>query len=92
MLNPRPFQCFRCWGFGHSINTCNSARDRRGNCFRCGDTGHKLDTCNRPIRCIVCAEVGRSSDHRCGSDLCRKIQEEEGVPVRRTDLPVSRND
>ncbi|KMQ92223.1 gag-pol polyprotein [Lasius niger] len=71
MLETRPTQCFRCWGFGHVRYSCSSNIDRSRACFNYGMEGHALRAFTRPSRCVVCEAEGRTSDHRLGSASCK---------------------
>ncbi|XP_029171147.1 uncharacterized protein LOC114940594 [Nylanderia fulva] len=71
MLKARPIQCFKCWGHGHLRTKCTSTIDRSRTCYRCGTDGHPALTCTNPVRCILCADQGKDSNHRIGTALCR---------------------
>ncbi|KMQ84329.1 gag polyprotein [Lasius niger] len=70
LLQARPIQCFKCWGFGHVRFACTSSVDRSRSCFNCGKEGHSLRDCQLPSYCVVCAAEGKGSNHRLGSTLC----------------------
>jgi hypothetical protein len=69
-LRQRPAQCFKCWGTGHTIATCDSRADRRGLCYRCGQGGHTANKCEDNTHCSLCADLGRPAGHRFGGSAC----------------------
>ncbi|XP_029176055.1 uncharacterized protein LOC114944330 [Nylanderia fulva] len=71
ILKARPTQCFKCWGHGHLRVKCTSTVDRSRTCYRCGAEGHPALTCTNPVRCILCAEQGKDSNHRIGTRMCK---------------------
>lgn len=71
LLKSRPVRCYKCWKLGHLKNNCESAADRSFACYRCGQNGHPAKNCTGQIRCVICAELGISADHRIGSAACK---------------------
>lgn len=69
-LKSRPLQCFRCWRLGHARVACKSTVDRTGGCFRCGKEGHQAKSCQEAFSCAICAEDGKESAHRMGTEGC----------------------
>ncbi|XP_026330913.1 uncharacterized protein LOC113238291 [Hyposmocoma kahamanoa] len=65
-LEQRPLRCYRCLGLGHTRPMCTSGSSREDLCFRCGNEGHQASNCKGVLRCAVCADAGRPSDHRMG--------------------------
>lgn len=47
----RVFRCFKCGGFNHKADECNSEL-----CGKCGESGHEKDNCDNPVRkrCVNC--------------------------------------
>lgn len=78
LLKRQPFQCFRCWHFGHVRGNCRAEVDRTAACSKCGQTGHVAGNCNktRP-KCIICEDIGAEFAHKLGSTVCLRNQ---GVP------------
>ncbi|XP_028170411.1 uncharacterized protein LOC114360055 [Ostrinia furnacalis] len=70
-LESRPLRCFKCLGLGHTKQLCPSSSTRNELCFRCGHPGHKSTSCSAKIRCAVCADAGKASDHIMGGKSCR---------------------
>lgn len=70
LLESRPVQCFRCWGYGHVRFACTSPEDRSKSCFRCGEEGHIAIRCEATPRCGLCRSQGRNDGHRMGSTQC----------------------
>lgn len=70
-LEQRPLRCYRCLGLGHTRTTCTSSNARDKLCFRCGCEGHLASDCTGALRCAVCADAGRRSDHRMGGRSCK---------------------
>lgn len=70
LLNARPVQCFKCWGFGHFQFSCRSTVNRTGTCFRCGISGHAARNCAGQLSCLVCREAGVEYGHRMGGPIC----------------------
>lgn len=64
LLGGRPFQCFKCWGFGHiRVASSGAAVDRNGACYRCGRTDHITRVCIESASCAVCVEEERDAGH-----------------------------
>lgn len=68
---PQRLQCFKCWNFGHTRETCGSSIDRSELCFRCGCGGHKIRDCVNAPHCALCEANRFVSDHKTGSYACR---------------------
>lgn len=62
----RIFQCFGCYGFGHSAKECK--KDRR--CIRCGEPGHVGSSCRNAVSCTNCKARGQVADHMVTSTDC----------------------
>ena len=64
-------QCYRCWGYGHTADTCKEETDRRDDCKRCGESGHRRRECEKDQRCPICNKEGHSAGtggaRRCGA-------------------------
>lgn len=86
LLNVKPTQCYKCWAFGHMQTRCTSETDRRGACFRCGESGHKSKECASQIRCVLCAEAGRSAQHRMGAIGCSSLPGQIGLNRRQAEV------
>lgn len=56
-------QCFRCWNFGHTRETCRTLVDRSSLCFRCGQDGHKVKDCRNVAHCALCDCNKLDSNH-----------------------------
>lgn len=69
-LEPRPLQCSRCLEKGHVQTKCNGGANRAACCYKCGEEGHFARDCRVPVRCPVCASLGRPDKHRAGSRAC----------------------
>lgn len=63
-LKPRPMQCYRCMGAGHTRAMCTEDADRSNLCYRCGEKGHKVGDCSGPLSCAFCKDHGWKHDHR----------------------------
>lgn len=70
LLKARATRCFKCWKQGHLRNNCKSIADYTRTCYRCGTEGHPAKTCLAPLRCVLCVEIGKETNHRMGSGLC----------------------
>lgn len=70
LLRARPLQCFKCWGYGHARNSCQSEIDRGNTCYRCVIEVHNARKCTEKQSCTVCAEKGLDNQHRMGSLVC----------------------
>lgn len=84
LLESKPVQCFRCWGFGHVRSNCRSEKSRFGQCFKCGEQDHTARQCNSEVRCIPCQDIGKRHDHRMGNNFCeaRKIASRRNRPAK----------
>ncbi|CAD1476229.1 unnamed protein product, partial [Heterotrigona itama] len=60
-LDKRPLQCFRCMEMGHTAPRCSSETDSSRRCYRCGTPGHFARNCTAPVKCPLCADMGRPS-------------------------------
>ncbi|KAF9404440.1 hypothetical protein HW555_014332, partial [Spodoptera exigua] len=66
VLEPRRMMCYRCFESGHVRRMCTSSVDRSSQCYACGGA-HKARECISPIlKCPVCSDQGRPSNHRLG--------------------------
>lgn len=83
LLDARPTQCYKCWGYGHMRYACTSSIDRRGSCFNCGSYGHLAQSCSNSPRCVICHEAGLPDNHRSGSRTCSSKGSSE-LPSRRS--------
>jgi len=71
-LPERPTTCFRCLRTGHVRAVCpDNEADRSNACYRCGTPGHLARDCTAPLKCPLCSEARRPSNHRVGSQACR---------------------
>ncbi|XP_011858815.1 PREDICTED: uncharacterized protein LOC105556341 [Vollenhovia emeryi] len=77
-LEPRPLQCFKCHGLGHTKPLCKATVDRSSACFRCGVAGHRSAQCSEAPRCTPCADSGKPSEHRIGSTACGSAASRKG--------------
>ncbi len=66
-----PMQCSKCFRIGHLSSHCvfNSR------CKSCGDPPHDDAACKSTVRCINCD----ATDHRTGSPICPKYQENKAI-------------
>lgn len=71
LLEARAKQCFRCWEFGHTRNTCSSGTDRSALCFKCGKSDHLYKECTNELHCVLCAQKGIEANHRIDSFRCK---------------------
>lgn len=69
-LEKRPLQCFKCMGKGYVRAQCGSSTDRSMCCYQCAQQGHIARDCTQPVKCPVCADLGRPANHRAGSKMC----------------------
>lgn len=79
-LMPR-LQCYRCLEPGHTRAKCTVPLDRGNRCYRCSQLGHTARGCTGALKCPLCSDIGRPSDHRLGSAACappRKIRYMQG--------------
>ena len=65
-FHPKPLQCFNCYKFGHSSNTCTSDKIC-GNCAM-----HEHGICQAAPKCTNCMQDHKSTDKSC---LEYKIEE-----------------
>ncbi|KAF9422981.1 hypothetical protein HW555_001524 [Spodoptera exigua] len=71
VLEPRRMMCYRCFESGHVRRMCTSSVDRSSQCYACGGA-HKARECISPIlKCPVCSDQGRPSNHRLGGKNCQ---------------------
>lgn len=70
ILGPRPMQCYKCMGAGHTRATCTVEVDRSGLCYRCGQPDHKAGDCTAEPCCPFCSGNRRKADHRYGGVAC----------------------
>ncbi|XP_026327990.1 uncharacterized protein LOC113236198 [Hyposmocoma kahamanoa] len=90
-LEQRPLRCYRCLGLGHTRPMCTSGSSREDLCFRCGNEGHQASNCKGVLRCAVCADAGRPSDHRMGGRSCKPPpMKQKAVPRTQTAITVDR--
>jgi len=83
ILEARPLQCYRCLAPSHPYQRCPSEKDRSNCCFRCGEIGHFAVSCRNPVRCPICTEAKRGSDHRAGSVACMPIPPRGFSPINK---------
>ncbi|XP_046740518.1 uncharacterized protein LOC124407951 [Diprion similis] len=81
LLDARPRQCFKCWGFGRIGSACKEPTERRAACYRCGTEGHQARDCAAKPKCAVCQESGKDSAHRMGSGRCASVGERGRRPA-----------
>lgn len=67
----RRLQCYKCWDFGHTRESCGASVDRSRSCFRCGQDGHVIKDCANTACCVLCKSDGLGPVHRLGSASCR---------------------
>lgn len=78
-LSTRPLQCFRCLETGHVRGQCPNPEDRSTRCYACGEPGHNASTCTaRILKCPLCSDLGRPSDHRLGGKKCDPPKKRKG--------------
>lgn len=70
LLEPKPIQCFKCWGYGHVRSNCRSDKTRVGNCFNCGANGHVARLCTNELSCVPCRDISKRANHRMESRFC----------------------
>ncbi|CAH2208171.1 jg27081, partial [Pararge aegeria aegeria] len=70
VLQPKSLRCYRCLMEGHVSVHCTSKVDRSQLCFRCGQPGHKAGSCEATPHCVLCADVGKPTEHRMGTKTC----------------------
>ncbi|XP_068994243.1 uncharacterized protein [Neodiprion pinetum] len=81
LLEARPRQCYKCWGFGHIGSMCKASTERRAACYRCSAEGHQARDCTANPKCAVCEGRGIDSAHRMGSGRCTSIGERGRRPA-----------
>ncbi|XP_068993471.1 uncharacterized protein [Neodiprion pinetum] len=81
LLEARPRQCYKCWGFGHIGSTCKASTERRAACYRCSAEGHQARDCTANPKCAVCEGRGIDSAHRMGSGRCTSVGERGRRPA-----------
>lgn len=67
VLAARPLQCYRCLEVGHTRQRCTGEVDRSGRCYRCGAAEHRAAECSAALKCPLCSDMGRPSNHRLGT-------------------------
>ncbi|KAF9424902.1 hypothetical protein HW555_000203, partial [Spodoptera exigua] len=83
VLEPRRMMCYRCLESGHVRRMCTSSVDRSSQCYACGGA-HKARECISPIlKCPVCSDQGRPSNHRLGGKNCQPQKKHSNPPARR---------
>ncbi|XP_046428388.1 uncharacterized protein LOC124183671 [Neodiprion fabricii] len=70
LLEARPRQCYRCWGFGHIGTACTAPAARGRAFFRFRSEGHQTRGCTSTPKCTVRDSKGKNSAHRMGSGRC----------------------
>ncbi|XP_046619804.1 uncharacterized protein LOC124304978 [Neodiprion virginianus] len=83
LLEARPRQCYRCWGFGHIGTACNAPAARGRACFRFRSEGHQTRGCTSTPKCTVRDSKGKNSAHRMGSGRCASVSERGRGPAAR---------
>ncbi|XP_053989399.1 protein lin-28 homolog B-like [Hylaeus volcanicus] len=83
-LPARALRYFRCLELGHVRQKCPLEADRGDRCYRCAGAGHWARECTAPLRCPVCADLGRPADHRLGAKKCAPPLPKQGRKVRVT--------
>ena len=78
---PRPFQCFKCYRFGHGVEWC---RFLAAVCRNCGGQGHIGSHCGAASHCINC-----DGSHQAMSMDCPKFREEVSITKIKVDRGVS---
>ncbi|XP_046629516.1 uncharacterized protein LOC124309827 [Neodiprion virginianus] len=81
LLEARPRQCYKCWGFGHIGSMCKASTERRAACYRCSAEGHQARDCTANPKCAVCEGRGIDSAHRMGSGRCTSVGERGRRPA-----------
>ncbi|XP_053989810.1 translation initiation factor IF-2-like [Hylaeus volcanicus] len=95
-LPARALRCFRCLELGHVRQKCPLEADRGDRYYRCAGAGHRARECTAPMRCPVCADLGRPADHRLGAKKCAPPPPKQGRKARVTtpssgeSMPVNR--
>jgi hypothetical protein len=67
---PQLLRCYKCLGFGHVANKCDSTEDRSKKCWKCGVEGHVSKTCKNKPKCMLC-QKDVENDHATGSLKCK---------------------
>lgn len=49
IMEQKPVQCYKCWGFGHVRTNCKSDKTRLGCCFKCGSREHMAHQCENTV-------------------------------------------
>ncbi|XP_053989833.1 uncharacterized protein LOC128882277 [Hylaeus volcanicus] len=95
-LPARALRCFRCLELGHVRQKCPLEADRGDRCYRCAGAGQRARECTAPMRCPVCADLGRPADHRLGAKKCAPPPPKQGrralvtTPSSGESTPVNR--
>jgi len=84
----RSLQCFRCMERGHTIAQCGDGPDRIKHCYQCGEPGHVAKSCKTPVRCAICASLGRAFDHHVGSKRCTPPKRKKGGAAKKQPMPL----
>jgi hypothetical protein len=75
-LNDKPFQCYKCYKFGHVAKYCKAEKQI---CSRCGGENHRYDDCPSLNKNSLCYNYKR--EHVATSPDCKKIQR---APIKNT--------
>ena len=78
---PRPFQCFKCFKYGHGQDQCR-VEDRL--CRHCGESGHDHTACSSLAKCVNC-----SLDHGSTDRSCPKYKDEVNIIKLRVDRRIT---
>ncbi|KAF9409158.1 hypothetical protein HW555_011400, partial [Spodoptera exigua] len=90
VLEPRRMMCYRCFESGHVRRMCTSSVDRSSQCYACGGA-HKARECISPIlKCPVCSDQGRPSNHRLGGKNCQPQKKQSQKKLQGTSNPPAR--
>ncbi|XP_020297128.1 uncharacterized protein LOC109861747 [Pseudomyrmex gracilis] len=76
ILERRPLQCHRCLRRGHVMAVCTFSapeKDKKDRCFNCGDRGHRVSPCTSAPKCPLCADLGRTANHRLRGRACASV-------------------
>ena len=76
---PRPLQCFHCFGFGHSATKCTKTKI----CGNCSFQDHE-DDCSTPYVCVNCKE-----NHSAKDKMCKVYKNEELAVIKAHDDHIS---
>ncbi|KAF9412052.1 hypothetical protein HW555_009330 [Spodoptera exigua] len=81
VLEPRRMMCYRCFESGHVRRMCTSSVDRSSQCYACGGAHKAREYISPILKCPVCSDQGRPSNHRLGGKNCQPQKKHPKSPA-----------